>query len=270
MNHKLKEFIDSTVGGLAKLNSITKYPSIPTFHEMGDKGRLGEKTVDMGSGPWTVTEKVDGTNTRLILTPAGWLVGSREELLAAEDDIVQNPALGIVAAVQKTAQAVHADYIADGRWHSKGSMVVVYGETYGFKIGAGARCYTNEPTEGGFRSFDFGLFEASDLRDLAAMPVDQIALWREAGRARFGFEGATPWTQAFQPVPWIALAAELPKDIAATEKWMRGVVDACEPLAKARAMVEGVVVREKNGPRIAKMRFEDYARTLKALARSGR
>ncbi len=51
---------------LGKLNSMTKYPSILTYHALGDKGLLQETVQIPFEGRVIGTEKVDGTNTRLI------------------------------------------------------------------------------------------------------------------------------------------------------------------------------------------------------------
>ncbi len=68
---------------LNKLNSMTKYPSIPTYHALGDKGALLEQTVSF-DGEIILTEKIDGTNSRIVLLPDGnFVLGSREELLFA-------------------------------------------------------------------------------------------------------------------------------------------------------------------------------------------
>ena len=78
---------------LNKLNSMTKYPSIPTYHTLGDKGTLLEQTVSF-EGKVVLTEKVDGTNSRIILLPdVNFVLGSREELLFAKGDLIGNPAL---------------------------------------------------------------------------------------------------------------------------------------------------------------------------------
>ena len=49
---------------LGKLNSMTKYPSILTYHNLGDKGILQETVQIPFEGRVIGTEKVDGTNTR--------------------------------------------------------------------------------------------------------------------------------------------------------------------------------------------------------------
>src|SRR4051794_37648825 len=90
---------------LAKLNSLTKYPSIPTYHAMGEKGRLSESVLVRFEGDCIATEKIDGTNARLICTPEGVVAGSREDLLWATGDLIHNPAMGIVAAVREQARS---------------------------------------------------------------------------------------------------------------------------------------------------------------------
>ncbi len=67
---------------LPGLNSATKYPSIPTYHALDPKnGNLLEEPVSFGHEQVLLTEKVDGTNVRLIFIHGHWFVGSREELL---------------------------------------------------------------------------------------------------------------------------------------------------------------------------------------------
>src|SRR5262249_26329407 len=85
---------------LVKLNSMTKYPSIPTYHLLGEKGALLDERVAF-AGRVLGSEKVDGTNGRVIFLPDGcWIVGSREELLLARGDLIGNPALGIADALK--------------------------------------------------------------------------------------------------------------------------------------------------------------------------
>lgn len=94
---------------LNKLNSMTKYPSIPTYHALGDKGTLLEQivTFNVDDGEVILTEKVDGTNSRIILLPDGnFVLGSREELLFAKGDLIGNPALGIVDALKNIADSL--------------------------------------------------------------------------------------------------------------------------------------------------------------------
>src|SRR6188768_1972097 len=74
---------------LAALNTATKYPSIPTYHKFGEKGRLTEELNVIFKGAVIGTEKIDGTNTRIILPPGNdYIIGSREELLFSGGDLL--------------------------------------------------------------------------------------------------------------------------------------------------------------------------------------
>src|SRR3954468_7220706 len=108
---------------LAKLNSLTKYPSIPTYHALGEKGRLSESVLVRFEGECIATEKIDGTNARLICTPEGVLAGSREDLLWATGDLIHNPAMGIVAALRDHARSMASAPPPE-------TLLVVYGEVY--------------------------------------------------------------------------------------------------------------------------------------------
>lgn len=120
---------------LGKLNSMTKYPSIPTYHALGDRGTLLEQTVNF-DGEVILTEKVDGTNSRIVLLPDGnFVLGSREELLFAKGDLIGNPALGIVNALKDVANSLMP---------LKNSITVVFLELYGGRITAASKQYTGQ------------------------------------------------------------------------------------------------------------------------------
>ncbi|MEM8781093.1 MAG: hypothetical protein AAGF26_19995, partial [Cyanobacteria bacterium P01_G01_bin.49] len=54
---------------LSKINSLTKYPSIITYHKLDSKnGGLLEEPLKF-QGKLLATEKVDGTNARIICLP---------------------------------------------------------------------------------------------------------------------------------------------------------------------------------------------------------
>lgn len=77
----LKEMIERY--GRDALNSLTKYPSIPTLHEM-DRGLLTDvlhveahRDVSMGVLDWVATEKLDGTNVRILIGGRDLFLGSQ-------------------------------------------------------------------------------------------------------------------------------------------------------------------------------------------------
>jgi hypothetical protein len=214
---------------LRKLNSATKYPSIPTFHVLGDRGRLREEVqVSFGDAGVVVTEKLDGTNTRIIvLDDRSYLIGSREELLHARGDIVFNPAQGIVAAVR-----VIADRVADTLAGSC-RVVTFYGEVYGGKT-SGSKAYG---TGVGFRLFDVVSTSTREHAALAGIDV-------------------TPRLEAKSP----------PTALRETHAWLQAALpgETFAPLdGDRKGRPEGVVVRTRDRGAIAKLRFEDYERTLR-------
>ena len=71
-------------GLFRKLDSLTKYPSIPTFHALLDGKTLKEEIqVDFsGCGTIYATEKVDGTNMRIVSIPqCGLFLGDRKSVV---------------------------------------------------------------------------------------------------------------------------------------------------------------------------------------------
>jgi hypothetical protein len=255
---------DLTAEQLRTLNSATQYPSILTYHALGERGRLtAERTTEL-TGDVEVTEKIDGTNARIVVPPAGLgapLIGSRTELLHYLDDVLANPAQGIVAAVRDTAAAVGAELAADG------VLTVLFGEVYGGKSAAGAKNYSAAGVVG-FRVFDlaripFGLLDR---------PPAQVAAWRDGGGQPFAATGelhATADRLGLPRVPVLDAVDPPPTGLADTHEWLRKLLTETharlDDTGKGRP--EGVVVRTADRARIAKIRFEDYERTLKAARR---
>jgi hypothetical protein len=252
--------VDLRKTDLRKLNSATKYPSIPTFHVLGERGRLREEVqVSFGDVDVVVTEKLDGTNTRIIVLDDGsYLIGSREELLHARGDIVFNPAQGIVAAVCTIADRV-ADALA-----GSGQVVTFYGEVYGGKT-SGSKAYG---TSVGFRLFDVVRTPVRELDDHLELSAEEIAHWRDSGGQTFVDESEITKHAALAGVdvtPRLE-AKSPPAELRETHAWLKAVLpgDTLAPLNDDRkGRPEGVVVRTRDRRVIAKLRFEDYERTLR-------
>jgi hypothetical protein len=246
---------------LGKLNSLTKYPSILTYHTLGDKGALQDAVQVTFAGRVLGTEKVDGTNTRLIFCPDGSaVVGSREDLLWERRDLIGNPAMGIVAAVRDTVQGLYERVCRPGR------VAVYFVEVYGRNVGGAARQYTGEGRVG-FRLFDVVLVE--DCEELLGWPGERIASWREQGGQKYlDADGLAELARelGFESVPALfdLDAAGLPTGLEQTYDFLLGLGPSrCRLDEAAGGVPEGVVVRSPDRSRVAKLRREDYERTLR-------
>ncbi|NUT31667.1 MAG: hypothetical protein HOV79_01200 [Hamadaea sp.] len=243
---------------------MTKYPSIPTYHSLDPRnGGLLEETVPF-TGTVVGTEKVDGTNSRIILLPDGtYLLGSREELLYAQGDLIGNPALGIVDALRPVADSLP---LVDGD-----RIVVHFLEVYGGKVTAASKQYTGGKSVG-HRLFDVAVIDGH--HDMADWDSQRIAAWRDGGGQGFVDEPALRGTAAgagleLTPRLFEIDAAGLPTDIAGTkaflDEWMPATLAALDGEAAGRP--EGIVLRSPDRTSIAKARFQDYERTLKRRGR---
>lgn len=249
--------MDSRKINLQRLNSATKYPSILTLHKLGEKGRL---TADLNLVPeadLVVTEKVDGTNTRIIFMPDGvYMIGSREHLLHAKGDLIHNPALGIVDSVRHIAERVNRELVQDGL------IRILFLETYGGKTTAAAKDYTSNQSFG-HRAFD--LITLND--DILSGSTAEIASWRENGGQNFADEDTL---KVFANTHDITLterldAPDLPTDHGDVLRWLETNIPHTFAALDdgARKGAEGVVVRTADRTKIAKIRYSDYRRTLK-------
>lgn len=261
---------------LARLNSATKYPSIETYHVLGQRGRLtpevGVRFDDVEE--FEAYEKIDGTNTRLIFPPDGDhpLIGSRTELLTFLPDLVHNPSQGIVDTVRETARRLHET----GQMADENVFTVVYGEVYGGKVGSNAKDYAADGVTTGFRVFDLAHVEA----DVLEYDREWIAGWRDGRQGpwwtpeRGSRGGQEFWNSVdredaagmlgLETVPRLHVPGPPPTDPADTWQWLCEVsgVSTATLTEGARGNSEGVVVRTPGRSRVAKLRHEDYRRTL--------
>lgn len=256
---------DVRAADLGALNSMTKYPSIPTYHTLDPKnGSLIEGETITFAGPVLGTEKVDGTNARIISLPDGtFLLGSREELLYAKGDLIGNPALGIVAALRDVAATlppVEDDVVR-----------VHFLEVYGGKVTGASKQYTGNKAVG-FRLFDVSVIP--EYRAVLRQSPQTISTWREGGGQPYLTEDALAETAARDGFPLTPRlfqvdGAELPTELDKTRAFL------AEHLPKtlsalddeAGGQPEGIVLRTLDRAVIAKARFQDYDRTLRRRSR---
>jgi len=260
-----KEQFDVRAVDLGALNSMTKYPSIPTYHALDPKnGSLIEGETVAFPGPVLGTEKVDGTNARIIsLSDGNFLLGSREELLYAKGDLIGNPAQGIVSALRGVAGAlapVEDDVVR-----------VHFLEVYGGKVTAASKQYTGNRAVG-FRLFDVAVI--ADYRAVLRQEPAAISAWRDGGGQPYLDEDALTEVAARDGFPLTPRlfqmdGAELPRDLDKARAFLAAHLP--ETLSAldgdAGGQPEGIVLRGLDRAVIAKARFADYDRTLRRRSR---
>lgn len=238
---------------LDKLNSLTKYPSILTYHVMGERGILKNEVQIPFDSPAILTEKIDGVNGRIIVFPDGlYIIGSREELLYAKGDLIGNPQLGIVEALKPVADGLAPADV----------LTVYYLEVYGGHTTKGSKQYTGTKAVG-YRLFDVA--EMPNSNEIMELPIEKIAAWRDQGGQKF-WDNLSLLEASMPLVP--GLGCEwIPTDVKETHDWMKTTISQTYAALDSSAVgrPEGIVARTPDRSKIAKLRFEDYERTFRAV-----
>lgn len=243
------------------LNSATKYPEIDTYHELGQKGHLNE-TVTPFEGVTYYTEKVNGTNGRIILFPGGdYVIGAREHLLHAKGDRIVNPAMSIAPTLKPLADRI----VESGILVPSSGARVLYLEVYGGKVGGHAKQYS------GTGKLSYRLFDVMEVEDEPlTWDPEKISTWRKSGGQDFLKVGEMlSLAKGFNipTVPYLGTvkdANDLPQTHQETydflmEKIPTTLVGLDE---KAKGSPEGLVLRSEDRRIIRKARFQDYRLTL--------
>lgn len=272
--------------GLQKVNSATKYPSILTYHNLGERGTLVDSLVEDKSfvdiDEVFITEKVDGTNSRIVFTTndkgyiEDYFIGSREDILFACEDRIINPILGIVNTIKPIADTLKENSTNDNRKETfiPNSIYAFYGETFGGNIN-GFKQYTSHKTFG-YRMFDMWHMSIKEFESFISIHEPaEIASWREHGGQPFvSVNEIQEFTVAelFTTVPYVSIinGTEIPTTLKETYEWLldfeesRVILDK-DYMGKGRS--EGVVVRNASRSLIRKIRFEDYEKTMRSKAK---
>lgn len=244
--------------GKNKVNTLTKYPSILTLHRLGEKGILkDELSTPIENEVLYATEKIDGTNVRIICYGDEFLIGSREFVLHHSADLYFDPASGIVEGIKKLLPQIS----------KTDSLTVVYGEYYGGKISANSKWYGQDKV--GFRVFDVAVID--DL-SLLESPINDISNWRERefpigivyGQKFLTRQEMISLLPDYEFVPIL--------DFDLTDLSHHGILNSLkEHVPKTQVALsenailkaEGIILRNEQRTKIVKVRFEDYERTLK-------
>lgn len=252
----LKELIKKY--GKDKINTFTKYPSILTFHKLGDKGKLtNEFTTELTNEFLYATEKVDGTNARIVCYGDEFLIGARESILHHSDDLYFDKAQDIVEGLRTLG-------IIPPKTEK---LTVIYGEFYGGKTHANAKNYGTD--KNGYRVFDVAVYD-----DLSILEKDlnAISKWRESETSNGIVYGQKFMirNEFMNFLPNFEFVPEVEFDLG--DKSHKTILENLRKYAsetkvalseKALKKVEGVVLRNADRTKIVKLRFEDYEKTLK-------
>lgn len=252
---------------LRKLNSVTKYPSIPTYHVMGERGCLTDEltvSFDGSHGPEELiaTEKVDGANARVVRMPdASYLIGSREQWLYSKDDLIFNPDHGIVDLLRVVANLCISRSSA-----TNDPVEVYYFEVFGGRTGGNAKQYTSDRSYG-YRLFDVVHLPLDKFGEVMDMDAEQISGWRERGGQPFLNEEQLQDVAArfeLELTPRIPIDS-VPDNHQEVMDWLKEKLPEtqCRLDAEAGGKPEGVVVRTLDRSKIVKIKYRDYERTLR-------
>lgn len=244
--------------GKEKINTLTKYPSILTLHRLGEKGRLmDELTTPIEGEKLYATEKIDGTNARIICYGSEYLIGAREFILHHSHDLYFDNSQGIVEGLKYLNIKVP----------TTNKLTVIYGEFYGGKTSANSKWYGQD--KNGFRVFDVAVYDNLSLLEESQQ---EISKWRERETENGIIYGQKFLTrneiqnnfQDFELVPLVdfELGDLSHKEVLNSLK--RFIPTTNVALSEnALNKSEGVVLRNEKRTKIVKVRFEDYERTLR-------
>ncbi len=251
---------------LQKLDTATKYPSIETYHRLGDRGvlrptRTHEWPADQQI---EVTEKIDGCNARVIFWEDMYIIGSRAELLTASGDLIWNNAMSIVDSLRDWAQEMLYGDHGVSPIHDR--IVTFFFEVYGQRQTANWKQYSHKG-EAEIRLLDSMSVHPDFV--FGGQTVEQLAAWRDAGGQTFvlphELEQMADATNTHRAP---LLHRLLGKDLPITHEETAAFLREHSPYAQAGAVQgrsEGVVFRSViDRSLIAKARYEDYARTARA------
>lgn len=258
--------------GFDILNSLTKYPSIYTYHPLS-RGIVQEE-LNEGLGfkenEFNITEKVDGTNSRIVIYQGDYVIGTREELIYSRGDRVIDPSDLVTNSLLKLAEelAINPKYNND-------SVFVFYFETYGGGIqNKVSKNYTSDQSLKGIRLFDITEMEISEIMDITgSMTRDQLSGWRQRDRKRFKDRNevnAICKELRIWSVPYLESNTPIPTAIKDILPWLEQYRKTKVSIDGTIGNSEGIIVRSNDNQLVRKIRFEDYELHEKRIAEKER
>lgn len=246
------------------LDSMTKYPSIPTWHVLDGKGTLTDQTPEVAADTeLAVTEKVDGTNGRIVRLGDRWWIGSRDNLLVRSDGVfAPGPDNPLEHAIVDTLRP-----IAERTVGFADKVSVWFLEVFGSGIGSSAKEYTSRGGLVSCRLFDHAVIANSS--EILSWTPERISGWRKRGGQAFSpaHEFASQLSGLVETVPALRIvkASDLPRRIEDGRPFIERQVSRtrCQLDEGALGRPEGVVVRTGDRKLIFKLRLEDYDRAMR-------
>lgn len=203
---------------------------------------------------WTVSEKIDGMNIRVIYTLDGYQVKGRSDNAQIPNDLIQN--IGTLFPPHESVVQYFRDY--RGKDLPDSWSVTFYGEGYGPGIQAKGKEYS---TKKGFRCFDLLLGEGlwvddSEMRRVCAdldIPVAPfLGIW--------SWDSSQPLFSNVLPYSYASLEEILPFSYVALED--RGVRDVEAEGIVAKPLVQ---LFDTRGERVVwKLTFREFSRVSPA------
>lgn len=263
-----------------KLDSMTKYPSMPNYHSMENQKMLKvpvEIAVDFIGESVFLFEKIDGMNMRLIFGFDGMVyLGTRDRLVFGPvhytklcDCYMHNYNVEIF----KLLILPHLESIYQFMRNVKiimqtgPSFIVMYFELYGSEIGDQSKNYSTDTSKKAIALLDIAWVE--DEPKVLAMKLESLRSWRDrGGQTYLGIYNVYRMAEQIG----LSCPPQLTKEPMANFR-IDSIHDAFN-LIKAwsgltrvnldgkEGKSEGIIVRNEDRTKIAKLRIDEYRYTI--------
>lgn len=256
---------------LKKFNILTKYPSIYTRHKLDNRGNSTSE-VEVNTEPDTdyyLTEKIDGTNSRIIILPdKRYLIGSREELLTADGDLIYNTNLGIVDTLRPYLAKIKNN-LSHLEHPESDIAFVIYGETFGGNTHKNSVAYSTNQKTLGFRMFDAQRIKIDLLHELLKKDEPRIATWREHNNQDWLTVKELQTLGSLLDIPVVPYVGvvkgkDIPTDPYQIEAWLNDNLPETKVKLDdtGKGYIEGLIARTATRFSILKIRHDNYKRLV--------
>ena len=253
--------------GEKRVSTLTKYPSILTYHNFSDTGiglapSLVENKLFPAEEDCFVTEKIDGANSRIIVFNHDYIIGSRDLFLYAKGDRYGDPALNIVNTIKNCA-----DKMVEILEQQDEFLYVIYGETYGGSINS-SKNYTIDKTYS-YCMFDIAALPLTTAETILNYGIESLLSWREYKNTHWKTTDelkklADECQTNIVPYLEVMKGKDMPITLKDTYNWLKQYYDTRAGINNI-GKSEGVVARTGNRSLIRKIRFNDYEKTAEIM-----